>query len=265
MKKRNLLTIIFSSVFLIAFNVVFFANGTENSASTWICYGFLHFSYFMFLLIPVIEAKGKTAYLSTITTYSISLSYFLLELLFSIFIFTLTVDKSRLVDLIQRLVPFYSAELASSLVNSITAISVLSSFVLEIDTTLFTLFVQVILAAIYIILLIPNLLVNDTIAKKQELHDIQNYYIKTISAKVKFIESITTDNVLKNKVNNLYYTIHTSPTKTCDEVSVYELKIQELLEDLETLVLSDKESANEKIIQIEQMVNKRNFMLNSRR
>lgn len=265
MKKRNILTIIFDSVFLIAFNILFFVNGSAYPTATWICYGFLHFSYLMILLIPAIEAKGKTAYLSALTTYSISLTYFLLELFFSIFIFTLTVDKTKLADLIQRIVPFYSAALASSLLNSITILSEFSAFVSEIDTTKFVIFVQVILTAVYIILLIPNLLVNDTIAKKQEMHDIQNDYIKTISAKAKYIESITGDAVLKNKINNLYFTIHSSPIQTSADVAFYESKIPELLDELESLVASDKIAASERIVAIEQMLNKRNFMLKAKR
>ena len=264
MKKRNILTIILDSIFLLAFNLIFFACSTVYLPATWICYGFFHFAYLMVLLVPVIETKGKTAYLSNVTTYFLSLNYFLIELIFGIFIFTLTVDKTKLIDLLQSIVPFYSSEIAFSLVNSITVISKLSAFVSEINTTKFTLFVLVFLTVIYMILLIHNLLVNDIIAKKQEQHDIQNDYIKSISAKIKFIESITTDTVIKNKINSLYYTIHTSPTKTSTEVMVYESKIQELLEDLETLVLSDKESANEKIIQIEQILNKRNLILKAR-
>ena len=46
---------------------------------------------------------------------------------------------------------------------------------------------------------------------------------------------------LKNKVNNLYYTIHTSPIKTCNEVSVYEEKIDTLLCDLEKIASENDE------------------------
>lgn len=96
-------------------------------------------------------------------------------------------------------------------------------------------------------------------------HDLENDFIKTISSKAKFIESITADPKLKNRINNLYYSIHSSPTRTSSEVVVYETKITELLEDLETVVGRDSIAATEKIVEIEYMLNKRNFMIKARR
>ena len=219
MNKRNILTIILDSVFVVAFNILFFVNnGTAHPTSIWICYVFLHFAYLMVLLTPLIESKGKTSYVSKLTTYSISLLYFLLTLFFAVFVFFYNNMKNQ---------------------N-------------QIRTNL------------YFVVLLSNVLVNDSIANKQVRHDIENDFIKTISAKTKYIESITNDLVLKNKINNLYYTIHSSPIKTSSDVAVYENKISELLDDLENLVASDKVAASEKIVAIEQLLNKRNFMLKAR-
>ena len=128
MTKKNILTIILDTVFIIAFNILFFVNGgTQHISSVWTCYGFLHFAYLMVLITPVIDAKGKTAYLSTLTTYTISLIYFFIELIFSIAVFTSEINKIKLI-----------------------------------------ISVQTIITAIYIILLMSNLLTNDSIARKQE-------------------------------------------------------------------------------------------------
>lgn len=225
MTKKNVLTIILDSVFVVAFNILFFVNeGTQHISSVWTCYGFLHFAYLMVLITPVIDAKGKTAYLSKLTTYTISLIYFFIELIFSIAVFTSEINKIKLI-----------------------------------------ISVQTIITAIYIILLMSNLLTNNSIARKQERHDLENDFIKTISSKAKFIESITADPKLKNRINNLYYSIHSSPTRTSSEVVVYETKITELLEDLETVVGRDSVAAIEKIVEIEYMLNKRNFMIKERR
>ena len=75
----------------------------------------------------------------------------------------------------------------------------------------------------------------------------------------------TADPKLKNRINNLYYSIHSSPTRTSSEVVVYETKITELLEDLETVVGRDSVAAIEKIVEIEYMLNKRNFMIKAKR
>ena len=227
MIKKNILTIILDTVFIVAFNILFFVNkGTNHNAAVWICYGFLHFSYIMFLLTPVIEAKGKTAYLSRLSTYSISLSYFLIELVFS----------------------------TEIILNE-------NSFGTKIVIS-----IQTILATIYIILLITNLLVNDATANKQVRHDIENDFIKTNSAKAKFIESITTDSRLRSRINDLYYTIHSSPIRSSTDVSVFEKNITDLLNKLEDSVSKNSEKeANELITEIERLVNKRNFMLRAGR
>lgn len=225
MTKKNILTIILDTVFIIAFNILFFVNkGTNHVAAVWICYGFLHFAYLMFLLTPVIEAKGKTAYLSRLTTYSISFLYFIIELVLTVIIF------------------FNDRIVGTKLIISI----------------------QTIITAIYIIVLVTNLLANDATSKKQLRHDIENDFIKSISAKAKYIESITTNPNLKNRINNMYYTIHSSPIISCGEVAAYETKIIELLEDLETLVGQDEIAATEKITEIERFVNKRNLVLKTK-
>lgn len=225
MTKKNVLTIILDSVFVVAFNILFFVTGgTQHISSVWVCYGFLHFAYLMVLITPVIDAKGKTAYLSKLTTYTISLIYFFIELIFSIAVFTSEINKIKLI-----------------------------------------ISVQTIITAIYIILLMSNLLTNDSIARKQERHDLENDFIKTISSKAKFIESITADPKLKKRINNLYCSIHSSPTRTSSGVVVYETKITELLEDLETVVGRDSVAAIKKIGEIEYMLNKRNFMIKARR
>ena len=231
MNKRNILTIILDSVFVAAFNILFFVNnGTSHPTSIWICYVFLHFAYLMVLLTPLIESKGKTSYVSKLTTYSISLLYFLLTLFFAVFVF------------------FYNNMENQNQIRTNLVISILT-----------------ILTAIYLVVLLSNVLVNDSIANKQVRHDIENDFIKTISAKTKYIESITNDVALKNKINNLYYTIHSSPIRASADVAVYEGKISELLEDLENLVATDTVVASENILAIEQLLNKRNFMLKARR
>ena len=48
-------------------------SGFEHSTGTWICYGFLHFSYLMMIFTPFIESKE---YISKTTSYTISSLYF---------------------------------------------------------------------------------------------------------------------------------------------------------------------------------------------
>ncbi len=223
MTKKNILTIILNSIFVVAFNFFFFVyGGTSHTTSIWICYGFLHFSYLMVLLTSAIETKE---YISKLTTYSISLTYFLIELILAVAIF------------------YYGASLKIKIVIS----------------------VQTILTALYLIILVSNLLANDATASKQARHNIENDFIKTISAKAKYIESITEKPKIKSAISNLYCTIHSSPTKRSSEVSVYEEKITNLLDKLEESINQNEEKAKELILEIDRLINRRNFTLKSKR
>jgi hypothetical protein len=72
----------FMLLFLVVFNVLFFlVIGTENPTSVWISYGFIHFSYFTILFLPVISSKGEASYYLSSTLYVQSIAYFLLELI----------------------------------------------------------------------------------------------------------------------------------------------------------------------------------------
>ena len=63
-------------------------------------------------------------------------------------------------------------------------------------------------------------------------------------------------------MNNLYYTIHSSPIKSSNDVILYEEKIVDLLNALENAVgQNDETMISEKITEIERLINKRNFIL----
>ena len=221
MNKKNIFTLILNSVFIVAFNAFFFLTKAYNiGASIWICYGFLHFSYLMILLTPVLETKGKNSYTSKLTTYAISLFYFFLELIFTLILYFKNYNKPVLISCI-----------------------------------------NIVITAIYLITLMTNLLVNNRISEKQMVHDNQNDFIKRISAKARFIESISTDNSLKSKVNDLYSSIHSSPIQTKPETVEFEETIEQLLDELEGCVDKDNQAALDKITEINRVLTKRNLML----
>lgn len=87
MKKKIILRILLDSIFLIAFNAVFFVVfGTEHFASVWISYGFLHFSYLVMIALPLlVREPGVMTFNLSIS--SISSTYFTIELiLFAVFL-----------------------------------------------------------------------------------------------------------------------------------------------------------------------------------
>lgn len=224
MTKKKLITILLESIFLIAFNVLFFINsGFEHPTGTWICYGFLHFSYLMMIFTPFIETKE---YISKTTSYTISSLYFVCELVFV-------------------------------LINLIFNKIIGAKFVIS---------VQVILTAIYFIVFFTNLITNETTKNKASQHNIENNFIKLISTKAKYIESIISSSKEKNRMNNLYYTIHSSPIKSSNNVIIYEEKIVDSLDALENAAeQNDETMISEKITEIERLINKRNFILKTKK
>ena len=77
MKKKTILYILLDLILLAVFNTVFFVvGGSEHVASVWISYGFIHFSYLMVLLTPLLIRKSSSSSVFGLSLYSISIAYF---------------------------------------------------------------------------------------------------------------------------------------------------------------------------------------------
>ncbi|WP_308602191.1 hypothetical protein [uncultured Fibrobacter sp.] len=231
--KRNVLQIILYAVFVLAFNTAFFMiSGTNHTSSVWLCYVLLHLAYVVFVLTPIFEAKGKTAYISNLTTYSISLAFLGLE--FILLILVLIIEAKN-----------WDA------INGANTVIVL---------------LQVFFTSVFIIALAVNLFANDSIAKKQAIHDAENSFIKGFAAKLKYIESIVGDSKLKNKVNDLYSIAHSSPVKSSEIVQAQETAMNVDIDELEKSVDNQNfESSVALIEKITRELNKRNIILKANR
>ena len=79
-KKKVVLGILLDLVFLIVFNTIFFVlGGTSHSVTAWISYGFIHFSYLMVILTPILIRESSEASLFGMTICGISSVYFIFE------------------------------------------------------------------------------------------------------------------------------------------------------------------------------------------
>ena len=221
--KKNILTIILNTVFIVVFNTLFFLNGgTQHIASIWITYGFLHFAYLMVLITALITAlRGSYPVLSQTIIYIISLLYFVIELFFAIVSFVIKTQNIKLIVSI-----------------------------------------EIIITGLYAIILIINLLTDNSIVNKQQRYESENNFIKGISAQIKYIESIVTDKYAKSKLESLYYLVHSSPSKSSDSVRFYENEIMRSISVLDESVANNNISDIIRISkEIEKLVNKRNFEL----
>ena len=226
MTKKNILTIVLDSVFIVAFNLLFFINGgIVHTASVWTIYGFLHFAFFMVLVTPLISARGTTAIQSKTVIYAISLLYFFVELIFAIIFIFFVILGFRL-----------------------------------------TLSVEIIVTAIYLVVLTVNLLADDSTEKKQAKIENDSSFIKNISAKIKYILTLLSDKNAKSRLENLYDFAHSSPTKSSEAVKVYENEILKNLCELENAAEKNETDEVLKIaLQIEKLLNKRNLEIKSLR
>lgn len=89
MNKKSILWVILDLIFLAVFNTVFFVvGGSEHTTSVWLSYGFIHFSYIMVIITPLLIRKSSSADVFGFSLYSISSTYFVVEFVIGlIFIF----------------------------------------------------------------------------------------------------------------------------------------------------------------------------------
>ena len=80
--KTTLIRIVFTLVFLVVFNTLFFLLcGTDNPTSVWVSYAYIHVAYFTILFLPVLKTKGDASYYLSSVLYGQAITYFILELI----------------------------------------------------------------------------------------------------------------------------------------------------------------------------------------
>ncbi|MCD7775713.1 MAG: hypothetical protein LUG85_02895 [Clostridiales bacterium] len=196
MNKKNILWIALDLVFIVAFNIIFFAvGGTHHTAAVWTSYGFIHFSYLMVVVTPFLTSKKKSSAILGFPLSTISAAYFLAELLIGL-LFTFIED-----------VP-----------NKAVVI------------------VQVILTAIYLIFMLLNLIANEHTADSLATQKMEADYIKSSAVRVKLLIGETGDKEAERMIERVYDMLRSSPTKSSQEVQPIEFEIKEKIFELEDSV-----------------------------
>lgn len=102
MKKANILWLVMVLIFLIIFNVIFFViGGFDHKSSVWISYGFIHLAYLMLLLTPVLIHSGRSLEVFGFSLYSVSLFYFLAELVVGVVFIMISLESYKITLIIQ--------------------------------------------------------------------------------------------------------------------------------------------------------------------
>ena len=192
MKKKNVLWIILDLIFLIVFNTVFFVlGGTDHSASVWICYGFIHLSYIMLLITPMLVRNSSSRHIFGVTLASISSTYFLVTFVLGLIIILFDPASYKI-----------------------------------------TLVVHVIIAGIYAIILVSNMIANEATADSLEVHEQELVFVKTCSMKLNGIVESVSDKQLRKKIERAYDVVHASPVKSSPRVKPLEEQINDIIDAL---------------------------------
>ena len=198
--KKGIIITIMDLVFLAAFNIIFFiAGGTEHTQSEWIAYAFIHFSYVMLLLTPLLTRRSSSAYIFGASISTVSYVYFIITFI---------------IDLILIFV--------------------------KSDSYLPAVIINVIITAIYILMLMSVLLANEHTADSVEKHEDELKYVKNASTKLRLILSSIDDKVTEKEVQKAYDIIHSSPVASNYSVKGIESEILGLVD-----ILYDNVSGNQ--------------------
>lgn len=101
-----------------------------------------------------------------------------------------------------------------------------------------SLVVQVIIAGIYAVLLLSNLIANEHTADSVERHEDEVSYIKDASSRVKLLVGKASDKKANKEIEKAYDALHGSPTRSNYSVKEIEVSIMSKIEELESAVAS---------------------------
>jgi signal transduction histidine kinase len=196
MKKKNALWLILDLIFLVVFNAFFFLLGGSE--------------------------HGASVWIS----YGfIHFAYFLLLLT------PLLIRKGKSAAIFGF--ALYSVSSAYFLIAFITGIVFI---LIAPDSYTAALLVQLCIAGLYAIILITNLIANESTAEAEEQRQHQLSYVKDASAKLKGLLDSVSDKEVKKKIEKVYDAVYSSPIKSHPELSQMENRILQSIGDLESAV-----------------------------
>lgn len=222
MNKKSILLILLDLVFLVVFNVVFFVAGGTQHPVSV----WISYGFIHFAYIMLLVTPFLVRKSSSAAVFGFSL---------------------------------YSISSTYFFVTLITGIVFIA---MRLDTYKASLLVQVVIAGVYAIMLLSNMIANEHTADSIERHEVELQYVKQSSMMLKAIMETTEDKVLKKKIEKAYDLLHSSQVKSSSSVRDYEVAVMDLIEMLEVNVSrNDVVAANTTIEKIMKNANERNRRL----
>lgn len=220
--KAIMIRIMFTLVFLITFNGLFFLlSGTENPDSVWISYAFVHVAYFTILFLPIFKTKGEASYYLASSLYVQAIGYFLLELIVGI------------VFIVWRL-----------------------------EELTWPLIIQVILWLVYMVLILGNAWANETTAKslKKRQQDISQYQSNRMNIKRLLVWAEDTE--IKRTLVACYDKLDISSSRQTTESESLDTEIAQTIELLKLNLRSgDNRQSLDSVMNLHKLIEERKTLL----
>lgn len=222
MNKKNVLWILLDLVFLVVFNVVFFVASGTQHPASV----WISYGFIHFAYIMLLVTPFLIRKSSSAAVFGFSLY---------------SISSTY----------FFVAFIAGTVF-----------IVMHPETYKASLLVQVVIAGIYAVMLLSNMIANEHTADSIERHEVEIQYVKQSSAMLKGIMEMTDDKALKKKIEKAYDLLHSSQVKSNGSVRDYEVTVIDLIEVLEGNVSrNDVVAANTTLEKIMKNANERNRRL----
>lgn len=219
--RPSLLWTALNSVFLIAFNLLFFLfRGAQNSASVWISYGFIHLAYCALLLTPRLATGGRASSAMSLPLYLVSSVYFLAQLALGIGLMYL--DPA----------------------NHLHSIAP-----------------QAVLLAAFALFLIPNLLANRRSTDSMAAAAAEQPFIKALKADIEIAMKGIADAQKRKLMETVHDDIKASPSKSHPGVEPLEKDIAYLARKLSAMSTAGVEEFREVTRNMQNLLEERNKKL----
>lgn len=227
MKRVNILWLLLNSLFIIVFNLLFFMLG------------------------DVCAAESKTP-------ISVWISYGFIHFAYFLFLATpFFVRKNKNSHTYDK--PLYTITASYFIAELIAGVTLI---LIAPETVKVAIIIQVVLAATFIAWLLIYLIANEHTAVSVERHETELQFIKQSSAQVKAILEQITDKPTAKKVEQLYDLLHSSQTKTHNNVRPLEEEILREIHNLDRTADNDLTQISILADKIIKLTEKRNRELN---
>lgn len=126
--------------------------------------------------------------------------------------------------------------------------------------------IQVIIGGIYAVLFLFNMIANEHTMENIEKQEDEITYIKYCSNRLKEIMNRVDNKIVNKKIEKVYDLIHSSQMKSGIKVKEYEIRVIDLIEDLDSKIKENDSEENIDLIikRIINVANKRNNILKYR-